>query len=45
LGIAVLQQEGASPAALLATDIVISSIIEALNLLLHPQRITATLRC
>lgn len=45
LGIAVFQQEGAAPPALLAADIVIPSIIDALNLLLHPQRITATLRC
>ena len=45
LGIAVFQQEGAAPSALIAADIVIPSINDALNLLLHPQRITATLRC
>ena len=45
LGIAVFQEEGAAPPALLAADIVIPSIIDALNLLLHPQRLTSTLRC
>jgi soluble P-type ATPase len=45
LGIAVLQQEGTAPQALLAADIVIPSIVDALVLLLHPQRIRATLRC
>jgi soluble P-type ATPase len=45
LGIAVLQQEGTAPQALLSADIVIPSIVDALDLLLHPQRITATLRC
>ncbi|MDD3618963.1 MAG: hypothetical protein RBR09_02225 [Desulfobulbaceae bacterium] len=45
LGIAVLQGEGAASQALLAADIVISDIITALGLLLHPRRLTATLRC
>jgi len=45
LGIAVLQQEGAALQALLAADIVIPRIVDALDLLLHPKRITATLRC
>lgn len=45
LGIAVLQREGAAMQALLAADILISDIIDALDLLLHPKRITATLRC
>lgn len=44
LGIAVLQREGAALPALLAADIVISDIIDALDLLLHPKRIIATLR-
>ena len=45
LGIAVLQREGAAMQALLAADIVIPSIVDALDLLLHPKRIIATLRC
>jgi soluble P-type ATPase len=45
LGIAVLQQEGAALQALLAADIVIPNIVDALDLLLHPRRIAATLRC
>jgi soluble P-type ATPase len=45
LGIAVIQREGAARQALLAADIVIPSIVDALDLLLHPKRIAATLRC
>ena len=45
LGIAVLGREGAAIQALLAADLVIPSIVDALDLLLHPKRITATLRC
>jgi soluble P-type ATPase len=45
LGIAVLQQEGTASQVFLAADIVIPSIVDALDLLLHPRRITATLRC
>lgn len=45
LGIAVLQREGTALPAVLAADIIIPSIIDALDLLLHPKRITATLRC
>jgi soluble P-type ATPase len=45
LGIAVLQQEGTATQALLAADIIIPNIVDALDLLLHPKRITATLRC
>jgi P-type E1-E2 ATPase len=44
LGIAVLGFEGASPAALLAGDIVAGSVHEALDLLLQPVRLVATLR-
>ncbi|RME22194.1 MAG: hypothetical protein D6806_13310 [Deltaproteobacteria bacterium] len=44
LGICVLGAEGASPATLSAADIVCRSAEEALELLLHPQRIAATLR-
>ncbi len=45
LGIAVLQREGTATQALLTADIVIGSIVDALDLLLHPKRIIATLRC
>jgi len=44
LGIAVVQTEGAATAALLAADVVTPGIIEALDLLLHPDRLRATLR-
>ena len=44
LGIGVIQQEGASFAALMAADIVTSNILDALDLLLNPKRIVATLR-
>ncbi len=45
LGVAVLGREGTATQALLAADIVIPNIVDALGLLLHPKRITATLRC
>jgi P-type E1-E2 ATPase len=44
LGIAILQGEGAASAALASADVVASSIGVALDLLLHPQRLVATLR-
>jgi P-type E1-E2 ATPase len=44
LGIAVVQQEGAAVEALLAADVVTLSILAALDLLLKPARLTATLR-
>jgi soluble P-type ATPase len=44
LGIAVLQQEGAASAAMLAADLVAHAIADALDLLLNPLRLTATLR-
>lgn len=44
VGIAVLQAEGASPAALGAADVVVHDICNALDLLLKPSRLTATLR-
>ncbi|NLG32302.1 MAG: HAD hydrolase family protein [Syntrophomonadaceae bacterium] len=44
LAIAVIGQEGCSVAALLHADIVVTNIIDALNLLLHPLRLRATLR-
>jgi P-type E1-E2 ATPase len=44
LGIALIQAEGASARALRAADIVAPSIVDALDLFLHPLRLTATLR-
>ena len=44
LGILVVQEEGAAVASLLAADILCRDISEALQLLLHPLRLTATLR-
>jgi len=44
LGIAVMQTEGAASEVLRAADIVAPSIADALDLLLHPLRLTATLR-
>jgi soluble P-type ATPase len=44
LGIAVVQREGAAQAALKSADIVATGIVEALQLLLHPLRLVATLR-
>ncbi|MDD5641618.1 MAG: ATPase P [Syntrophales bacterium] len=44
LGLAVVQSEGAAAAALLAADVTAPGILEALDLLLHPDRLRATLR-
>jgi P-type E1-E2 ATPase len=44
LGIAVLGREGLATAALDAADVVVGRIIDALDLLLHPPRLAATLR-
>jgi len=44
LGIAVLGPEGASAEALRAADVVATGIVEALDLLIHPERLKATLR-
>ncbi|MHB2024021.1 MAG: HAD family hydrolase [Mycobacteriales bacterium] len=44
LGIAVIGPEGAARDAIGAADIVCVHIVDALDLLLHPERITATLR-
>jgi soluble P-type ATPase len=44
LGIAVLLEEGAFPKTLTDADVVCTSILSALDLLSHPQRLTATLR-
>jgi soluble P-type ATPase len=44
LGIAVLQTEGAAAQTMLAADIVVPGILDALDLLLYPLRLAATLR-
>ncbi len=44
IGIAVLGEEGLNVDALLAADLVAPSIVDALDLLLIPQRLVATLR-
>ena len=44
LGIAVIGPEGVHRSAMIAADITTLSIDEALDLLLHPQTLTATLR-
>lgn len=44
LGIAVILSEGASMVSLKAADIVCMDIVSALELLIHPLRLTATLR-
>ncbi len=44
LGIAVIGPEGAAGALVRDADIVVSNILDALDLLLHPLRVKATLR-
>lgn len=44
LGIAVLLAEGAASKTILAADVLTPSILDALDLLLNPLRLTATLR-
>jgi soluble P-type ATPase len=44
LGIAVCGAEGAAAHVLQAGDIVVGRIVDALDLLLHPKRLMATLR-
>ena len=44
VGIAVIQREGASAAAILSADIVMSSVLEAFDLLRNPKRLISTLR-
>ncbi|SMP74175.1 Soluble P-type ATPase [Desulfonatronum zhilinae] len=44
LGIALLQEEGAAPQTLAAADVVCRSVCDALDLLTHPLRLSATLR-
>ena len=44
LGIAVVQAEGAAAATLMAADVIAPTVCDALDLLLHPLRLKATLR-
>ena len=44
LGAAVMQAEGVAIEAVLAADVVVTDILDALDLLLHPLRLAATLR-
>jgi soluble P-type ATPase len=44
LGVAVIQEEGAAGRAVAAADIVCPDILAALDLLVHPLRLKATLR-
>ncbi len=44
VGIGVMQQEGAAGTTLLHADIICGDILNALDLLLHPKRLLATLR-
>jgi soluble P-type ATPase len=44
LGIAVMQNEGAAVEAVISADVVVPGILDALDLLLHPLRLSATLR-
>ncbi len=44
LGVAVIGEEGCATATLLSSDIVCKSIKEALELMLYPKRLVATLR-
>jgi soluble P-type ATPase len=44
LGIAVVQAEGAAVETLLAADVAVASVLDALDLLAAPLRLAATLR-
>ena len=44
LGICVLSPEGTAVATLMAADIVVPDVATALDLILHPKRLTASLR-
>ena len=44
LGIAVVGREGIATETLIAADIVCDNVLDALELLLNPKRIIATLR-
>ena len=44
LGIAVVQDEGAAVPAVSSADVVVTDILSALDLIINPMRLTATLR-
>jgi len=44
LGIALVQKEGGAAETIAAADVASTSILDALNLLLNPKRLVATLR-
>ena len=44
LGVAVVQLEGAAPESMLAADVVVTDVRDALDLLLEPLRLVASLR-
>jgi soluble P-type ATPase len=44
LGIAVIQAEGAASASILESDILVRDVRDALDMLLEPARLIATLR-
>jgi soluble P-type ATPase len=44
VGVAVIQREGAYAATVMSADVVCSHILDALDLLLQPKRLIATLR-
>jgi len=44
LGIALIQREGGAAETIASADLLSTSVIEALDLLLHPQRLIASLR-
>lgn len=44
LGIAVIEKEGTAVKAILSADAAVNSINDALDLFIHPKRLTATLR-
>jgi soluble P-type ATPase len=45
VGVAVVQAEGAAAETIAAADVVATDILDALDLLRHPKRLIATLRC
>jgi soluble P-type ATPase len=44
LGIAVVQAEGAARESVMAADVIVASVLDALDLLIEPRRLLATLR-
>jgi len=44
VGVALIQREGACAAAMMSADVVCTQILDALDLLLRPKRLIATLR-